>query len=91
MHILIIIRKKEMVCTDFNCVKYLESHFQTIGKRYEGDHAEIIQKMKDAEINHEHELKLKDCKMQILNERHAKEMVLKDNEVLKWKIKFLEK
>ena len=90
--------EKEMVCTDLNCIKYLESHFQTIGKRYEGDHGEIIQTMKDMEVNFKHELVLKDCEVQakeyeiqVNNERHAKEIALKDNEILQWRIKFLEK
>ena len=90
--------EKEMVCIDSKVIKYLESQYQTIGKKYEGDHKDIIQKMKDMETNHKYELELKEHKVQIkdqemhvLNERHAKEMALKDNEILQWRIKFLEK
>ena len=96
--------EKEMVCTDLNCIKYLESHFQTIGKRYEGDHGEIIQQMKDMEIKFKYELQTKDHELQhkdyeiqgkeyekkIIFEQHAKEIALKDVEVLEWKNKALE-
>ena len=111
--------EKEMVCISNSVIKYLESQYQTIGKKYEGDHKDIIQKMKDMETQHKYELELKDREiqnkvhevqnkeyeiqikdqeilfkdqeMQVLQERHAKDLALKDNEILQWRIKFLEK
>lgn len=90
--------EKEMVCTDANTLKYLEAQYQTIGKKYEGDNTEIIQKMKDMEMAHKHELVLKDHELEIKNTEikliianHEKELALKEVEVLQWKLKFMEK
>ena len=83
--------EKEIVHINNNTLKFLGAQYQTIGKKYEGDHSEIIQKMKDMETQHKYELLLKEQEMEVLNERHAKELALKDNEILQWKIKFLEK
>ena len=75
--------EKEMVCVNDDTVKYLESHYSTVGKKFEGDKSETIAKMNEMEMKHCYEIK-------ILNETHKKDIALKDVEILQWKVKYLE-
>lgn len=78
----------EMVCIDDNILKYMESQYQTIGKKYEGDNKTIITKMKEMEVEHKYEIALKDKEIEMKdneiklnNEKHAKELAVKDKEL----------
>ena len=90
--------EQEMVCIDTDTLKFMESHYQTIGKKYEGDHAEIIEQMKETENAHkleisDYKLEISDYKLKIINmekdlmEAKYKELLfLKEKELLEFKL-----
>jgi hypothetical protein len=88
----------EMVCTDMNCVTYLEDQYETIRRCYGGDSTEIITQMNDIVIAHKfeiaeknHEIAEKNHEMELLKTQHKLDIALEKNEAMKWKLKHYER
>ena len=81
--------EKEMVCTDKNTLKYLQSYYNTVGKSYEGDKTEIIAQITAMDLKHKYEIDMLNNKIELMAETHSKEVALMTVENLKLKLQLV--